>query len=100
MSTTVARRMPSASSRTSAGSAVAPLGQMLRANDFPLLENGLDIRQNEIRQPHSDDYNGISLPRWGRIELASEAIPGTSQSGDLPRRSQAQREKAAGDLYE
>jgi hypothetical protein len=21
---------------------------------FPLLENGLDIRQNEIRQPHSD----------------------------------------------
>ena len=99
MSTAVARRMSSASSRTSAGSAVAP-GPDAARKRLPLHENGFHIRQNEIRQPHRDDYNGISLPRWGRIELASEAIPGTSQSGDLPRRSQAQREKAAGDLYE
>ena len=77
-----------------------PIGPDAAGKRLPLHENGFHIRQNEIRQPHRDDYNGISLPRWGRIELASEAIPGTSQSGDLPRRSQAQREKAAGDLYE
>ena len=78
MSNTVARRIASASSRTSTGFAVAPpWGQMLRANASHSTRMGSTFGEDEFSQPHQPPHVYARIP-CGSTRIPSRCNPASN----------------------